>query len=130
MKKFILLLAIFLMLSGVAWAQLPGINDAGQYFKTWNFNAVQTESVPSRFSVQRFTSDMDDYIDTRFFDPNIGTFMFVGGHANNSTPVVTFGFGRTIGSTYLGLYYAGSLVSGQGDKEEINNGVIIKFLLF
>ena len=117
MNRFLLMLVLILAASGAVWAQI-GINDAPDKLIDWNFNAVQTESNESRFSVQRFTSDMDTYIDPALYDPEIGTFIFVGGHPNDVTPTFTLGFGKTIGNSYLGVYYGGSLFTGVGRNEE------------
>ena len=126
MKKIIFLFVLVAAAGAVVWAQqvsLDDVNSASDFLIDWNFNAVQTESVESRFSVQRFTSDVDDFIDTRLYNPAIGAFVFVGGHPTDVTPTVSFGFGKTIGSAYLGIYYGGSLVTGGGDKIE-NNDII------
>ena len=107
MKKILLLLAIVLMAGGAVWAQV------------WDFSAVGTESVEARYSAGRFGSDVDDYIDATWHDPEIGTFMFLGGWhgAFPGDYAVSLGFGRTLGAAYLGLYYGGRLAEGSGDKD-------------
>jgi len=122
MKKVVFLLALVLAAGTAVWAiDTNDISSASDYFAEWSFNAVQTMSVDSRFSVDMFTADMDNYIDTRFFNPAIGTFVFVGGHKNDAVvpPGVSFGYGQTIGKTYLGIYYGGWL--GGGDSKKIEN---------
>jgi hypothetical protein len=44
-----------------------------------NFSAVPTMSTEARYSAGIFTTDVDDFIDVNAYDPNIGTFLFLGG---------------------------------------------------
>ncbi|MCL2410899.1 MAG: hypothetical protein FWC97_04575 [Treponema sp.] len=129
MKRIVFALAIALMVSGVVWGQgLPGLNDFDNYFN-WNFNAVQTESIESRFTAQVFNADMDLFVDPTFYNPDIGTFVFLGGFQNdNPNSTISFGFGRTLGdnilgASYIGVYYAGSFFNVDSRNTEISDGV-------
>ena len=135
MKKSILVLIIALVISGAVWAQIPNPNPLppgvggsspfiGDMFDM--FSAVPTESTESRYSAGRFGSDIDDYIDVNYYDPNIGTFFFLGGFPANATVDATdvltnkyalsFGLGKTLKAFYLGVYYGGSLVDAWGRR--------------
>lgn len=148
MKKGILLFLAVLALSGVAWAQVgPGIDhpfdvlgppailgfgpimSVGALFDV--FSAVPTVSTEARYSAWRYGSDIDDYIDVNFYDPNIGTFFFLGGFPSttnvDSTGVLTgndytisFGLGKTLKSFYLGAYYGGGLVNAWGVSDNLS----------
>ena len=95
----------------------PAAEDAFGILNGYNFDAVQTESVESKTSQGLFTSDVDDFIGVNDYNPAIGTFLFLGGNAA-AVPGVHLGFGKTLKSGYLGVYYGGSLVSASGT----NNG--------
>ena len=107
MKKIVLILAIAIMASGAVWAQ-------------FNFSAVPTISTEARHSAGRFSSDVDDFIDPAWHNPEIGTFLFAGGYptflttnVNPSNPwAISLGFGKTLGESknYLGVYYGGTIV--------------------
>jgi len=126
MKRIVLSFAIAVVAGGMVWAQ-PTPGDGPNVFGSASFNAVPTLSTEARYSAGRFTSDVDNYIDPRFHNPDIGTFLFLGGFPSNdidvdytellgSTTRISFGFGHTLGALYLALYYGGSLVSGSGDR--------------
>jgi hypothetical protein len=137
MKRFLTLLAIASIVSGAVWAQM----DDWEYGKPkspfdWNFNAVGTISTEARYSAGLFGSDVDDYIDVRWHDPEIGNFVFLGGYPDNGESVnvtdvltpapltISFGYGKTLGSNYLGIYYGGHLAdaSGIGWEEDKKSG--------
>ena len=93
----------------------------------FDFNAVKTISTENRFSNGAFDSDVDNFIHPTFYDPKIGTFIFMGGNPSTGTSIeetqflvtdndweLSLGFGKTIGNYYLGVYYGGSLLSGEG----------------
>ena len=108
MKKCILALVAIAMASGLAWGQ---VIDA----------AEGVGSVESRFSNGRFTSDVDDYKDPAFYDPNIGNFVFLGGYGDAGVPSgkVSVGFGKTINEkAYMALFYAGEPVVASGDYHD------------
>ena len=123
MKKCFLLLAVFMIVSGVVWAQ-DRVSEIPDFF-----TAVPTISTEARFSAWQFDSDVDNFIDPRFYDPEIGTFLFMGGfpsggnvYATNnlydaSDYAISLGFARTLGSNYLGVYYGGSFVRADGEKD-------------
>jgi len=125
-KRVVLLLATVAMAGGMVWAQ-PTPGDAPDVFH--NFNAVPTLSTEARYSAGRFRTDVDNFIDTRFHNPEIGTFLFLGGFPSmgrvDITDVLTpgtpadaytlsFGFGHSFNLFYLGVYYGGSLVNARG----------------
>jgi hypothetical protein len=114
MKKSILALAVVLAVSGMAWGQ-------------WVFDAQDgVQSIESRYSAGRFTSDVDDYMDPAFFDANIGTFMFLGGYGDTDglaaevpNGTISVGFGKTLGKgMYLGLFYATQTLSAFGTHKD------------
>ena len=94
MKKIVLLSVIVLLLSGAAWGQaafnppdngkLPDFTDSTTFVSgsiTGLFDlfyAVPTVSTESRYSAGIFTSMIDNFIDVNNYDPQIGTFAFVG----------------------------------------------------
>ncbi|MDR3019917.1 MAG: hypothetical protein LBU66_03320 [Treponema sp.] len=133
MKKIVIMLIAVMLICGNAFTQVrDDFNDL--------FDAVMTESTESRYSGGAFGSDVDDYINPAFYDPEIGTFFFMGGKPAGSsinidaaTPIlnstnISFGFGKTLGrktaegeedstssgTGYLGLYYGGSFVDAKG----------------
>lgn len=120
MKKFILALAIALMVSGMVFAQVPP-DPFDVVFP--GFNAVQTESVEWRYSAGTFSVDVDDYIDAAFHNPAIGTFMFLGGYGSaKNAASVSIGFGKTLGDYYLGLFYEATAVAMAGSKTPPSTG--------
>jgi hypothetical protein len=112
MKRVVFLSALAIAASGMAWADLDGIAP-----KT---DAVNTLSTEARYSAGRFSSDADSYIDPRYYDPEIGTFLFLGGFPSaagssiEDTDVpayaLSLGLGHSFESFYLGLFYGGSFV--------------------
>jgi len=130
-KRVVLLLATVAMAGGMVWAQpTPGGPPGSPVFH--NFNAVPTLSTEARYSAGRFRTDVDNFIDTRFHNPEIGTFFFLGGfpamtyvdETDILTPgggsvvadryTISFGFGHTFDLFYLGVYYGGSIVRAAG----------------
>ncbi|MDR0669540.1 MAG: hypothetical protein LBF95_05620 [Treponema sp.] len=112
-------------------AQTPKALDA---FSIDDLDAVPTVSTQARYSAGIFTSDVDDYIDVNAYDPDIGTFFFLGGFPADSTSTVdvtdpitgstspytvSFGLARTFSSFYLGLYFGGSFVNANGARSDI-----------
>ena len=152
MKKITLLLAIILAASGVVWAQvIPGIPDptvtggtqhAGDIYSALRpageklfdrMNVVPTISTEARYSAGIFGSMVDDFIGVNSYDPQVGTFLFLGGYPTDYTSTVdetdnltdgtgskdyeiSVGFAKTIKSIYMGLYYGGSFVYASGDS--------------
>jgi hypothetical protein len=160
MRKVFAFLIITLALSGYVWGQIPSDNKL--YFDLYEiynnmydsifdltdnyFSAVPTVSTESRYSASRFDSYVGGFIDPRGYNPNIGTFFFLGGYpANNNvdttaplTPgdpvvnpagpdfffpggsyAVSLGFGKTIiNDMYLAAYYGGSLVNAFGQTKK------------
>jgi len=131
MKKLILALAVVLMVSGVVWAQSMKPNPLGSTTGTFSSNfkfdpfptisAYKPQSVEQRYSGSQFSADVDNYINAMNFVPNIGTFMFLGGHkASGFDPSdfngISLGYGKTLGNgSYVGIYYGGKLVEeGKG----------------
>ena len=113
MKRVVFLSALAIAASGMAWAE-PGDLD-GIAPET---DAVNTLSTEARYSAGIFSSDADSYIDPRYYDPEIGTFLFLGGFPNGSNVDATddpnyalsLGLGHSFESFYLGLFYGGSFV--------------------
>jgi len=135
MKKIAILVAVVMLIAGTASAQtMP--DDFGPVIPLGSpqvfdslfdvFNAVDATSVENRYSRGIFTSLVDDYIDVNGFDPEVGTFVFLGGFpddvpdsaGNNplGANVLNFGAAHTFDFGYIGLYYRGGLVNAGGDK--------------
>jgi hypothetical protein len=119
-KLFPLALAL-LALTGLP--RLPAQTAASflDEFADDRFDAVQTLSTQARYTQGLFTSDVDDYIDVNAYDPDIGTFFFlgaspVGATVSATTPVtgISFGFAKTLRNAYLGLYFGGTFLGANG----------------
>jgi len=146
MKRIFFLLLAALVISGAAWAQMtePGVptvpsplplsNNIPSAIREYQgglfdaFDAVLTTSTEARYSAGIFGSDIDDYITVNWYDPEIGTFVFLGGFPSGNfvdqtdfvTPnpyTLNFGLGKTLSMFTLGVYYAGSLVDATGSDD-------------
>ena len=124
MKKTFLFLMLFVLISGLASAQLvqpnPGsldanlilLPDAGFSWENGQFNMFDSLYAPpimstqARYSAGVFRGDIDNYLDIIFHDRTVGTFIFAGafpsGEAVNQSDSgfiqngLSFGIGRTI----------------------------------
>ncbi|MCL2480720.1 MAG: hypothetical protein FWF38_03305 [Spirochaetaceae bacterium] len=126
MKKIILCFTACFLLCGTVWAQSqlgtrPGTLDI-EIPRNWqgnllfdSFYAPSAKSTESRYSAGIFSSYIDDYIDVNFFDPRVGTFLFL------STNPGSCGFSKTFNCFYLAVYYNGSTLNAQGDKTTIGD---------
>ena len=120
-KRIVLLAAIATMVSGMVWAQVDEpIRDAG-FEGIRNLGASTRGSMEARYSAGRFSTPVDTFINPRFFNPDIGTFVFVGGNLGIGADsmsltgdTVHVGFARNFGAFYLGVYYGGNLVEAGG----------------
>jgi hypothetical protein len=126
MKKMFFVLLSVLIVAG-AWAQstiptptfpaAPAIDAGSTFVENFFdvFDVVSAESVESKTSQGIFTSMVDDYIGVNSYDPQTGTFVFLGGGSGLSdTTHVSFGIGKTLSFGYLGVYYGGHLVKAEG----------------
>ncbi|MDR0322671.1 MAG: hypothetical protein LBI28_14345 [Treponema sp.] len=126
MKKLLFVLLSVMIVAG-AWAQTmpipvfpdPTIDlDQNTSFVESlfdGFDVVSAESVESRTSWGIFTSMVDDYIGVNTYDPETGTFVFLGGgNGLSNTTHISFGIGKTLSFGYLGIYYGGHLVRAEG----------------
>jgi len=140
MKRVVLLFAMILPAGFSVWGQTPppgstppGVTPppgvpavsppAGAGFfgtsGSVNFNAVPRLSTSLRFSAGTFVTDADNFINPRFFNPAIGTFLFAGGElatdrgaaGENSFGI---GFARSFDAFYLAALYRGSLLEAEG----------------
>jgi hypothetical protein len=149
MKRIVFLTAVILFITAMAWADPTPTNppaggtasSLGNFVRNNSFlddyfdafYAPQVLSTEARYSAGVFSSDIDDFIDVNSYDPEIGTFAFLGGYPSggsvDATNVLTnngagqdyaisLGFGQTLNSLYLGVYYGGSFVYSHGS----NNG--------
>jgi len=126
-KKLLLSLAALLAVGGMAWAQSlptppapgvpgpnmggtpgPGMGRAGFDF---GFDVVPDLSTAARNSAGRFGSDADDFIDPNSFDPQMGTYIFLG---VNNDPRLDLGFAMSLGGIYLAVYYGGAFADAMG----------------
>ena len=118
MKKYALMLIAVLLICGTVWAQTGD--------PLMGFNAFEPESIESQFSRGRFSTDIEDYIDATFYNPEIGNFVFVGGGVdtgNGRDYAISFGYGKTLGKNYLGLYYAGHIFNTLAEGYADGTGV-------
>jgi hypothetical protein len=117
MKKIFCSLVIAMAITGVVSAQITG--------DKFDLDAVPTTSTEARYSAGRFSSDVDNYIGVNDYDADIGTFVFLGGFPSDSTVDATadpgyelsLGVGKTLGASYLGLYFGGNLVNASGTDD-------------
>jgi len=173
MRKILVFLVIVLTISGTVWGQIPSDNKLYRDFYrhygniyssvfdfTDMYNAVPATSTESRFSAGRFDSYMGGFADTRGYNPDIGTFFFMGGFPGSSnigdtdylTPgnpmenpsgpnpffpggsyAVSMGLGKTINDNlYMAVYYGGSMVDafGQTTKNENDSNKYDTFNFF
>jgi len=121
MKKVVLFVMVTIFITSMAWGQAEtrDLLD-GNVFDA--FNVVPTESVESYTSFGVFGSMIDDFIHVNYFDPQVGTFAFMGGIHDNSLNQswINFGFAKTFGFGYLGVYYGGHLVNAEGYREKLD----------
>jgi len=122
MKKMFFLLAITLTAGGMVWAQytwptpdfpntMGNSKDDALSAVFPGFNAMGVRSVEDRYA-PGFNTMVEDYIDPAFFDPDIGTFLFMGGDPGNHflDGNVAFGAAKTMGSFYAAVFYKGSII--------------------
>ena len=144
-KKIVLFLVTALLMAGTAWAQLGpfGPGDLGLSpaaarspvdYVFGSFNAFPAVSTEFRYSAGIFYSDIDNYLDVSWFDPDIGTFFFLGA-TPAAGPVdvtdylsgansISLGFARTFEKFYLGAYYGGNIVNAIGEDTGLANDFI------
>ena len=123
MKKIVLLLAVILTAGGMVWAQYEPpdtaiSSDIPSVFP--GFDVVGgVRSVENRFA-PGFNTMVEDYIDPAFFDPKIGTFLFLGGDPGNNflDGSIALGAAKTLGSFYVGAYYKGNII-GLGNSRGV-----------
>lgn len=141
-KKIFMLLAVFWVAGGIAWAQsqpgsptapgsvpalpLPptppnvtaGMGHSGYDF---GFDQMPNLSTAARSSAGMFGSVADDLINPRFHNPDVDTLLFLGANPVPSAGGhVNVGFARNFGVLYLGIVYSGAFVdvaTGARDRE-------------
>jgi len=158
MRRFLIFVIITLVICGNAWGQIPRDDKlffdfyeqySNRYFNIFDltdlYSAVPTISTEARYSALQFGSNVDSFIDTRGYNPAIGTFFFMGGFPSQdyisttnyltpgsqmSNPFGSFffpggsyafsaGFGKTISDNiYIAAYFGGSLISAYGHKTD------------
>ena len=138
MKKTFLFLMLFVLISGLTFAQLifpppSGLDNenrllmySGLEWEDGIFNMFDSLYAPpimstqARYSAGIFRGDIDNYLDIIFHDKYVGTFIFAGafpsGEAVNQSDTdfiqngLSFGMGRTINCSYIAFYYGGDLL--------------------
>jgi hypothetical protein len=137
MKRVLILIAVALIAGGAVWAQhsLPGTPLEPGQDPFHDFSAVGTSSTEARYSAGTFDSDVDLFIDVNEYNPEIGTFFFLGGYPATDTSVddtdhltpmpyaLSFGIGKTLSFGYLGIYYGGSFVEAAGGRTGDNDDI-------
>ena len=126
MKKMFFLLAVTLTAGSMVWAQWtpPGPLDFSTKTRpnvfSFGFNAVGVGSIEDTLARGGFDTMTDNYIHPAFFDPQIGTFLLLGGKHNyikGSDGGFNLGMGKTVGSLYFAGFYSGSIfVQGNNTK--------------
>jgi len=141
MKKIVLFLLIAVVAASAVWAQIgpPPFDQTilGARKKVieqvglWDFFVDQTVSTEKRYSAEIFSSYADDFIWFTGYDQKVGNFLLLGGYPSDTTDVAStdyltdvpytlnFGFGKSLKSGYLGVYYGGNFVNAEGT----NNGL-------
>jgi hypothetical protein len=127
MKKMVVFLLAMALLVAIG---IPNL--AAQQIDPENFNAVPTLSTEARYSAGLFTSDVDDFISVNDYDPDIGTFFFLGGFpaagsveetsllATSGTSgdyAISAGFAKSFSKFYLGVYLGGTIVNAWGSRQ-------------
>ena len=130
MKKVLFMAVAALIISGIVWGQnATPPTTIGVIDRVFDLgNAVPTMSTEARYSAGQFTTDVDNFINVLNYDPEIGTFFFLGGfpagatvntttsYGNNNR--ISLGLGKTFDFGYLGLYYGGNLIRASGNHNE------------
>lgn len=123
-KRIILFITIAIVTGGMVWAQFSGLQAGEGYQGIVDLNAVPTLSIEQRNSAGMFSSDVDDFIDPRFYNPELGTFFFVGADIPGNSDV-NFGFATNItDSMYMALYYGGQFVTASGNRNREFTGSV------
>lgn len=123
MKKMVLLAMAALFVAGTAMGQTAKAKDIlGDDDSPLDaLNVIQTESVEYHLTRSVYRSMIDDFIDVNYYDPDVGTFVFLGGFYDNQFldgTKVSFGLGKTLNNSYIGLYYGGTLVNSSGSESK------------
>jgi len=105
--------------SGTLSTQLDNANEGDVLDRVFDrFYAVQGSSVENHYSKGIFSSMVDNYINVREYDPETGTFFYLGGfHGNNNTlnqNYLSFGLAQTFDFGYMAFYYGGNLGTNRG----------------
>jgi hypothetical protein len=113
-----------------------GVSNAAAQISPDDFNAVPALSTESRYGMGLFTSDVDDFIDVNGYDPDIGTFFFLGGFPAGAyvddtdllatsgaggNYAISAGFARSFSKFYLGVYLGGTVVNAGGNSTGNNS---------
>jgi hypothetical protein len=133
MKKMMLVLTAALLATGTLLAQAQPPYPGSITGDKFSFDAVRTASTESRYTAGRFSSYVDDFIGVNDYNGGVRTFLFLGGFGSgnrvNQTDIpnvaLSGGFATSIKSLYLGIYYGGDLIKGQGYDDGLSsNGTI------
>jgi hypothetical protein len=126
MKRTVVFLLAMALLTAIG---IPNL--AAQTIDPDAFNAVPTLSTEARYSAGLFTSDVDDFISVNDYDPEIGTFFFLGGFPADVSVeetsllatsgaggdyAISGGFAKSFSNFYLGVYLGGTIVDALGTK--------------
>jgi len=127
LKKVVLAFVVAMVAGGLVWGHNGSCNDdnapndylwpgAGHLGRVDLRATPPTLSIEARNSARMFRSDVDNFIDPRFHDLDMGTFFFAGANIPGNARHVNFGFARSFDNLYLALYYGGRLVDGYGHR--------------
>ena len=127
MKKFVFIFSLAVLTGSMVWAQYssPASNDpdfAGRGIERFQ-SAIDTGlSTEGQNSAGRFGSYADDFVDPRFFNPDLeGTFLFLGANISElgaGADKVDLGFARNFGAFYLGVYFGGNIATAYGGRTQ------------
>ena len=120
MKKIVVLLAITMITGSMVWAQYDPPTPVFPRTKPYDsvfpgFNAMGLKSVENRYA-PGFNTMVEDYIHPAFFNPDINTFLLLGGEGRGDIKdgSIAFGFAKTFGPVYAAAYYRGSIFGTAG----------------
>jgi len=98
MKKIAILLAMALVIGTMAWGQA---------------------STAAGLSAGLFTQDADSIVNPRFYNPDLGNFLFFSAAPNaSSAGTINMGYATQFSNIYLGVQLRGALLSGQGARDK------------
>ena len=122
MKKIVLLLALIAIAGSMVWAQYTPPTAEFPKSKPYDsvfpgFSAMGLKSVENKYA-PGFNTMVEDYIHPAFYNPDINTFLLLGGEGRG--PIkdgsIALGFAQTFGPVYAAAFYRGSIFGTSGSS--------------